>query len=129
MTNTKKFFYKWDDFNTDVKSIITEMSGRNRVLDGIFAIPKGGLVLGVTLANRLELPLYTSKYEFIKNHFKNKNILIVDDISDTGRTLLSIPEIGAYKSVTLFIKQGTKFTPTFYCRVCNRDVWVVYPWE
>ena len=60
---------------------------------------------------------------------EKKQVLIVDDISDSGNTMLSIKDIGTYKTVSLYIKNGTKFIPNIYCHKCDDDIWVQFPWE
>jgi len=119
----KKVVYSWKQFDNDVNKIIKYLKEIKIQIDGIFAIPKGGLVLGVALANRLNVPLYRS---FVN---VSDDTLIVDDISDTGETLSSILHIENYITITLFKKQGTKFIPKFSCRECKKDDWVVFPWE
>jgi len=55
------------------------------------------------------------------------NTLIVDDISDTGTTLLSYRK---YKNptVTIFLHPKTKFTPDVWIRK-KGNKWIIFPWE
>ena len=72
-------------------------------------------------------------------------ILIVDDISDEGKTLQYISDKmkpGAANcflprlspslvicTATIFIKQKTNFVPEIYYNMVPDDQWVVFPWE
>ena len=121
-----KTFYTWQDFDKDVDDILTHIKNEGWTIKQIYAIPRGGLVLGVVLANALGCELIT-RIEGKGQYYDN--VLIVDDIADSGKTLLSIPKVFLYKSVTLFRKEGSQFVPNKVCRDCTRDQWIVYPWE
>jgi len=62
------------------------------------------------------------------------SILIVDDIADTGETLLYILELLkrdispiTIKVATLFYKKKSKLIPDYY--VEETSDWIVFPWE
>ena len=66
------------------------------------------------------------------------NILVVDDINDSGKTLdyvfnqCYINDVICPKSAVLLSKQSSKFKPTFIGEVINKekdDEWIVFPWE
>lgn len=125
----KKYFYNWVEFDTDVKKIINYIKKMNLIIKAIYAIPKGGLVLGVTLANHFKVPLFTQNILPAIKHCGSEHILVVDDVSDTGKTLIKIPFIDECVVITLFVKPHTKYMPHFYCRQVYDDDWIVYPWE
>jgi hypoxanthine phosphoribosyltransferase len=60
-------------------------------------------------------------------------VLIADDVSDSGASLLKakehIEEKGAslVRVATLHIKPWSSFVPDYYAE--SVDAWVVYPWE
>jgi hypoxanthine phosphoribosyltransferase len=66
---------------------------------------------------------------------KFPNILIIDDISDSGGTLkLVVSELvkefaSTPDTLTYAIKPSTKFTPTYHKVVVPDKVWVDFPWE
>ena len=121
-----KVFYTWEDFDSDVKSIVEYIKQEEWDIKQVYAIPKGGLILGVVLSNTLGCELITRLDE--RKHSYN-NVLVVDDISDSGKTLLNIPKIFLYNTVTLFLKEGSQFVPNRVCRDCKRDDWVSFCWE
>ena len=72
-------------------------------------------------------------YQKLPTTIKNKNILIFDDVSDTGDSLIFTKEYllkqGAkeVKTATLFIKPWSKFIPDFYG--AETDAWIIFPFE
>ncbi|MEK6926777.1 MAG: phosphoribosyltransferase [Nanoarchaeota archaeon] len=86
--------------------------------DGIYAIPRGGLVAGVALSHKLKLPLLD---------VPTKNSLIVDDISDKGNTL---SRIKGKKIACIHSSAWTKTKPDWYIAMkTEKDSWIEYPWE
>jgi len=118
----RKFYYTWENLDSDVQKIIKHIKDNNWEIDAIYAIPRGGLVLGTMLSYILNVPLINVRKGF-------KNILVVDDLSDSGKTLNSIPNIKLYKTITLHIKEKTTFIPDFYCKQFGQNHWIVYCWE
>jgi len=64
---------------------------------------------------------------------KNKHILLVDDVSDTGKTfvrgikyLLDL-EAASVTTASPFIKPWTKYMPDFYVK--QVDEWIVFPYD
>lgn len=121
-----KVFYTWEEFNEDVEKILQFIKNKKWGITQVYAIPKGGLPLGVSLANHLGCELITNISQRSKFY---DNVLIVDDISDSGKTFLDIPKVYVFKTVTIYNKEGTQFKPNFNCRECKKDDWIVYPWE
>jgi len=63
-----------------------------------------------------------------------KNILIVDDISDSGGTFIEVLKIlkekyphKNYKTISIFYKPSSKFKPDFYFHKTNE--WINFFWE
>lgn len=122
--------YSWNAFDKDVKLVLEYIKQRKLKIKCVYGIPKGGLILAVTLANKLSVPLISNFDDFNDKHkdIKSEEILVVDDISDSGKTLSFLPGIDTYNIITLFIKEGTMFIPDFYCNK-EKTKWVVFPWE
>ncbi len=71
---------------------------------------------------------------WLNSSIREKNVVIVDDVSDKGDTLNFIhkrikKEALSLHTMTLHIKEGTSFIPDFYAGKVKNDVWIVYPWE
>ena len=90
---------------------------------GIFGLPRGGLVPAVMLSHKLNLPLLLAPCE---------GCVVVDDIADTGTSLLHYKEKG-YKVAVIWYKPKSKVKPDFYAVKDSRGKlggsWVVFPWE
>ena len=64
-----------------------------------------------------------------------KNILLVDDILDSGRTVeavisyMKLKKPTSVKTVTLLCRKSNKRKPTFFAEECEDGEWIVFPWE
>ncbi len=64
---------------------------------------------------------------------RDRRILIVDDVSDSGRTLQTAIEASKLygakevRTACLYVKSRTLLVPDYYC--CKSDEWIVFPWE
>ncbi|MGO9643850.1 MAG: phosphoribosyltransferase [Candidatus Bathyarchaeia archaeon] len=62
-----------------------------------------------------------------------KNVLVVDDVSDTGESLkVAIDHVAekgakAIKTATLYYKPHSKFKPDFFAE--STGDWIIFPWE
>jgi len=115
--NTVKF--TWQEFDEAADELASRIKTGTKVR-AIFGIPRGGLVLAVALSHRLSLPVITT--------FGGRHTLIVDDISDTGRTL-KYYQLRGYRTATIHFVQGSVCVPDYHVRIKDRSDWVVYPWE
>lgn len=115
----KNRYYSWEEFAWDVDKIVELLKEKSKKFDGIYAIPRGGLILGVCLSNRLNLSWFS------KEEVSDKT-LVVDDISDTGRTLERYR--GRNFIVTLFYHGQSKVIPDIWLRK-KKNKWIVFPWE
>ena len=120
--------YSWDEFENDCYDIVRFLSKLKEVKN-IFGIPRGGLILAVRLSHLLSKPDHKVPL-ILRDEEIEPETLIVDDISDSGKTLL---EYCSYYqtslSITLWICNETKFTPSFFLNTKNKGDWVVFPWE
>ena len=177
----KKHYYSWKDIETMCTEIVTTMYTSNFTPDYIVGITRGGNIPATIISNMTGIPCETIKVslrddsklesnswmaedafgvvpldelEVYKSRFdphKRKNILIVDDINDTGTTFNWIKEdwqAGCFsnekdvwdvvwgntvKFAVLTENLASNFHHTnFYAHEINKaeeDVWLVYPWE
>lgn len=116
-----KVFYSWQEFAADIVKISAWANGRD--FDSVYGIPRGGLIAAVSLSHRLNLPLKLNIKEI------NEKTLVVDDISDSGKTLEKFEKQLSFKPVvaTLFYHKDTSAVPDFYAR--EKTYWVIFPWE
>jgi len=118
--------------------------------DMIFAIARGGLIPARILVDLLETPQFAlMQIEFYMDIAQTrqqptikqaptvsvigKNVLLVDDIADTGKslqlakTLLQQQSAFEIQTVTLYYNHQSIIKPDFYGKETNN--WVIFPWE
>jgi uncharacterized protein len=118
--------------------------------DCIIGVSRGGLVLARLMSDLLEIQdvlITKSEYYFgmgkrrrkpvvtqkIQNDIAGKTVLLVDDVSDTGESLVEIKKHVENKHpkhlavATLYLKPWSKTVPDYY--VTKTDAWIIFPWE
>ena len=116
-----KEFVSWNVIDEAVTDIAFHLKKTNKDFKGVYGIPRGGLILAVMLSHKLDLPLIMSKEEL------DENSIIIDDIADTGKTLLDFTEYESYV-VTIHEHEQSLIKPD-YSVLDKGDKWIVYPWE
>jgi len=86
----------------------------------IYGVPRGGLVPAVYLSHLLTIPL-------TQEPGPPEETLIVDDIADSGQTLLPFYHKG-YALATLFYHKRSVIEPQFWIFEKENE-WIVFPWE
>ena len=75
--------------------------------------------------------VHEDQREIIKTRWdisQRKNILVVDDICDTGKTFQDI-ELYGFQTAALFLRLDSPFKPELFSRISEDDSWIVFPWE
>lgn len=144
-----KKYYSWSDIETSVKDINEQINSTEWKPDIIIGIANGGSIPATLFSKISNVPCKIVTVQLRDGtiqetldiddiHAKyGKNILIVDEINDTGETLqwilhnwyLSMSNI---KIATLTYNQASMITSDFYYWKIDKridPVWIVYPWE
>lgn len=115
----------WDMVEQFVEAVRKEYTGVR--LDGVYGLPRGGLIFAVMLSHKLNIPLLSSP---------TKHSLVVDDICDSGESLLhyyknsSDPEcIERTQICTMFYKENKLGVVPDYWMYQKENDWIVFPWE
>lgn len=140
-------YYSYEEFKIDVNTLAKEI--KPYAPDVILAVARGGMTLGHFLAEALELrDLYsinsvhyeeTHKLDTI-NIFnvpdlsRAKRVVIVDDIIDSGETMIEIervlkakyPEVD-FKIASVFYKEKALLRPDFAARETTE--WIEFFWD
>lgn len=138
----------WSQLQADTIALAKKIKQANIKLDEIVSISRGGMVVARMLSDLLSLPIShiaIESYEDLKQgkepiltqvsprQFKGEVILLVDELSDSGKTFVkgieymnSLPVGGVY-SVAPYIKPHTKYLPDFYVK--SLDGWLIFPYE
>lgn len=118
-----KEYVKWEQVDRYCEKVFEKY--KSKKLTGVYGFPRGGLVLAVILSNKFNIPLLTSPAN---------GCLIVDDICDSGETLLHYQKnssglkINNYHITTMYFKPGALIVPEFYLFE-KQENWIVFPWE
>lgn len=92
--------------------------------ESIYAIPRGGLVIGVLLSHRLGIPMIFDRDK------TNDATLVVDEICDSGKTLDEIhSKMKWCDTAVIHHRRGCKTWPTFFVEEVEQNIHIVYPWE
>jgi hypoxanthine phosphoribosyltransferase len=162
-----KIHYDWNDLEKDINYLALKVALSGWKPDYIVGISRGGCVPAVMLSHLLGVPMAPLRLSlddldncvtdcgmaedaYGYGQERAKNILIVDDINDTGATFQWImkdwpdsclPEEPRWQSVwhqnvkflTLFNNASSDFSDVdFSAREINKleqDIWVRFPWE
>lgn len=116
----RKKKYSWRAFDADCQKIARW--AKRRKFENIYGIPRGGLIVAVRLSHFTGMPVILD-YKKI-----SAKTLVVDDISDTGKTLAKLHQlIKVTPTVATLFWHHNSPEPDFWC--CKKLNWVIFPWE
>lgn len=149
-----------DKLCSDINTLVQEINNGNRTFDLIIGLSRGGLVPAVFLSHKLNIPMLVadvthelSMGDNITSHSNTipaipdnvKSILVVDDIVDSGNTVLALYEsldtdatltvAALYVKVLannyLLDKTCTRFKGCIAANTLqpDNDEWIDFPWE
>lgn len=145
---SNKIRVSWSEvfkFVSDLKKFCSD-----KQFDCILAVARGGSIIGTLLSYQLNIPI---RYVGISSYDGNnktenmkftqhaeigdyKNILVVDDIIDTGDTIRYIKNIIASNSfdkqftyATTYAVEGMQGDVDYSLAVKAKEDWVIFPWE
>ena len=119
----EKIYLTWKDIEDAVESIAYRIKISNIEINSITGLPRGGLISAVMLSHKLNIPFHSSNIPPIGN------VLIVDDICDSGETLHKFKHESNVYTATIHHKQSASVEPTFWYSLVQDKDWIVYPWE
>lgn len=141
---TKKLYINWDEFHNHAKELCEKIK-QSGEYDKIVAISRGGLIPAGILAYELNIrnsqAINISSYDEDKQRKDedieifgnvgevNEKTLIVDDLSDTGKTFRILRKIYPQaKYVAVYAKEkGRSVVDIYACPM--PDEWIVFPWD
>lgn len=113
----------WQDVENYVIKLEEYLNKNNIKPSGVYGIPRGGLVLSTLVSYKLNIPLLIAPCN---------NCIVIDDIADSGRTLLHYTDndtqFNKYFITTMYYHKRSMVKPDFY--VFEKiDEWINFPWE
>ena len=122
-----KQYIGWQSFLRDVDYLIRNIEESKKQFKYIYAVPRGGLIVGTILSYKFNLPMLTTvEHMFTKPLM---DVLMVDDIVDHGNTLLDFHERGYSIASVYFRKETAKFFPDYYGSIIEDLNWLVFPYD
>ncbi len=150
MTDDRESF-SWDEFGAAARTVSADVLRSGFAPDVVVAIARGGLVLAGAVAYALDVKscgalnveFYTGVDARLvepivlaphldQDSLSHKKVLVVDDVSDSGRTLAMVMAMlgrtGAdVRSLCLYSKPGTILEPDYVWRTTEK--WINFPWS
>ena len=144
-------YISWENFDFLSNQLYRQLSNDNWSPDLVVGLTRGGLTLGVVLSHRLQLPMLALNLS-LRDHVQHDNcqllsqqleqgrqLLVVDDINDTGATIRYIKQSlqldnssTQVKFAVLVHNLASAETVNYQSISINKDLdssWVVFPWE
>lgn len=138
----------WQEYHSLALKLAAAVLDNSHKVDEIVAISRGGLTLGHLLADLLRIPISTitiQSYTDIKAQgelritqelhtpIQGKHVLLVDDVSDTGKTLIRAVEyLRSFSpkdvtTLTMFYKPHSVYRPDYFAKETSK--WILFPYE
>lgn len=158
----EKLYYSNKDLNKDLSEITRQIHVSGFKPDVVIGPGRGAYVMGVMLSHYFEVPFHgfewqtrdhdmikeSTRLETILSKYSSEDILMVDDINDSGQTLTDIKSVvdkfdreenknlfalhEGIKYATLFDKESSSFGDVSFTGnivTPEEEKWVVFPYE
>ena len=146
----KAFPVSWDQFHRDCRALVWRLNGVGP-FEAIVCITRGGLVPAAIIARELGIRLIDTVCVASYDHTRQgpltvlkqvaddilkvggeggKNVLIVDDLVDTGKTARIVRDMlpNAHFATVYAKPMGRPLVDTFITEV-SQDTWIFFPWD
>ncbi|WP_345761610.1 phosphoribosyltransferase [Diaminobutyricibacter sp. McL0608] len=151
LAETEREVLGWLEFGEAARHLSSEVVESGFQPDLVVAIARGGLLLGGAMSyalgikscGALNVEFYTGVDSRLpepvvlppmidKTALDAKRVLLVDDVSDSGRTLAMVVELieasgAVVRTACLYTKPRTVLEPDFFWRRTAR--WITFPWS
>ncbi len=138
----------WQQYHTNVRTIAEKILADKQTLDLIVAISRGGLTVGHLLTDLLRVPISVisiQSYTDIQSSgevkileglhipIEHKRVLLVDDVSDTGKTFeRAVDYLKSFHpadvvTASVYYKPHSTYLPKYYAE--QTDKWIIFPYE
>ncbi len=140
----------WDDIENQTLKIVEDILASGFYPDVIVGILRGGWVIARLVSDYMDIEetgsigikFYSKVGKTLKEplitqplitNVRDKKVLIVDDVSDSGKTLKVVTELVKLygpkhiMTASLYIKPWTIMVPDFYA--VSTEKWIFFPWE
>jgi xanthine phosphoribosyltransferase len=148
--SSKAYPVSWDQFHRDARALAWRLNAKGP-FEAIVCITRGGLVPAAIVARELEVRVIESiciaSYDYKRQgelrvlkgispeiakigDGKGKGVLVIDDLTDTGKTAKMVRELlpNAHFAAIYAKPQGAPTIDTFVTEV-SQDTWIYFPWD
>jgi len=140
--------FSWSQYHTSARKLAATILDHEKPMDKIIAISRGGLTFGHLLSDLLRIPISTISIqsytdiqtqgevkiiEKLKTSIWSNAFLLVDDVSDSGKTLVRaikyLKRCGPkhITTITMFYKPHSSFRPDYFAQATTK--WIIFPYE
>lgn len=150
--NQKELVFSWEDVYVSCYKICEQIQKKKKCFKTLLAVSRGGLVpagiisylLDIKDVRTISIETYSRKTkkrnvnEIIQAPnfylFAGKEILVVDDVLDTGKTYAVIRRLmkpiltSSYLSLAVLCHKNIAPHPDFFSSV-EKETWIHFPWE
>lgn len=143
-----KVYLTEEKISRDIRTLVNQVLLRSSFKPNIvLGIARGGVVPAVYLSHALDIAFYVvnigsytenNKQGELKTNqplpeFNGKDILIVDDLVDTGDTMKFLLDkysvANRVKTAVLYNKQASIISPDYFVEIFDKEEWIEFPWE
>ncbi|MDY6778847.1 MAG: phosphoribosyltransferase family protein [Candidatus Nanohaloarchaea archaeon] len=145
-----KAYFSYSAIEDELDSLKHQLDHEDYQPDAVISINRGGNLVGMEMSHHYNVPLGIIDIDHYSDQEQQEqvsigesmlekvegDVLLVDDIADTGKTLKEAEKlledkerIDSIRSATLHCKTDTHHQPDLYSTAIEPDTWVVYPWE
>ncbi len=147
----KAFIVSWDQIHRDSRALAWRLDGQGSGPDGswkaVIAITRGGMTpacivareLNVRVVDTISIKSYSHQAQSEASLLKapdaaimgdGDNILIIDDLVDSGKTLEVVRKMypKAHLATVYAKPKGRPLVQTFITEV-SQDTWIYFPWD
>jgi hypoxanthine phosphoribosyltransferase len=138
----------WDEYHAMARELASKILTDGISIDEVVAISRGGLTLGHLMTDLLTVPISTFTIQSYTNlqvqgevkitkplttPIHDKHILLVDDVSDSGKTILRAMEYLTAQqpkkvtTLTMFYKPHSVYKPDYFAKTTS--AWIMFPYE
>lgn len=153
MNKVNNYYVTWDEYSKTVIQLARTIKSSGWQFDQIVAIARGGMFVGDPLTRIFKKPIAVtvassyrgkerkemllSKEVAMSTDTIGKRILLVDDLVDSGESLIAMTKflkekyshIEEIRTAVLWKKSGTNFNPDYYADEVDEQTWIHQPFE
>lgn len=136
---TELLYFSWKDIDTCVGTIAAKIDHAEIKFNTIIGLSRGGLIPGVMLSHKLNCKFVPVVWQtrddnvqwtdIIQAH-NSEDVLIVDDLVDSGRTFNEIKVYAPKAKWATLLNKKVEIPVDFSAiSMYNDSRWCVFPWE